>query len=1367
MTHTATEVSDEFGSRTATMVFTGDNQAYLQDEEGNDVQELPAITVRATEFATQKSMPSELPANSAFTYCTELQADGAKRVRFKNPVTVWVDNFLGFEVGSAVPVGYYDRDKAQWIPSDNGTVVRLLDTDNDGVIDALDATGDGSADDLNSNGSYDDEVAGLIDTDRYQPGSTFWKFKVSHFTPWDCNWPYGPPEDAVAPNGAAPTTAEDCEDDKCTQSNSYVSNKKRIFHEDIPIPGTGLTLHYTSGRVEGYGHTVIVPASGDTVPTSLESIIVKLTIAGRTFEEELPAEANRSVGFTWDGLDHLGNRMEGETTGTVRIGFVYGGVYYSSNNNFGQAFAQAGDEVTGIRARQEVTSWKKYQVTFKSALNTGFGNGWSLSNHHRLIQEDVLFKGNGATESVTARRLDMITTVAGTGNFGYSGDNGPATEAELKSPTGVAFDASGNMYISSTNHVVRKIAPPLLAKASEFSHGDYYVNETDHTAHTFSSSGYHLSTINLHTGKALTTFTYDDDNLLISIVDRFDNTITIDRDSAGNPTAINAPFGQRTELSVDIDGNLTEIQFEDGSSYGFGYTSDGLMTTMTDPRDLTSIHIFDENGRVIRTTDQENGTWTFERETYDDGSALSTVTSGENNATTHLDSDVSDGSYRSVTTYPGGDTRTYVLGNQNLDESVESCGMTTQTRYTIDAKSQRKIPATVSTSTPAGLMSEMTLEKTYEEDDDGFTETATTTIDRNGAATTVKTDYLTGTTTAVSPESRTVTSLFDLDTLLTTQTQVTGLNAIEYFYDDYGRPASVTSGSRTSTYTYNSRGNLNTVVDPLGLTTSYSYDLLDRVTRIENPDYTVTEFQYDEKGNMTMLTTPVPADHTFEYNGVNKVSSFITPQNSVTTYTYDTKRKLTNIGLPSGKTITNIYLHSRLSRTVTDEWTTDYAYGCMDLVSSITRGSEALFYSYDGTLLTSVSQSGSLNQDIELEYNNDFRPTAMTYAGGTENLDYDADGLLTSSGRFSISRNIGNGLPESVSDGTFSLTRSFNGYGETSGYNFSISGNNAFSLALTRNDGSRITHKTESIEGISSGTAYTYDDRGQLLTVTTDGTLVEEYRYDNNGNRTYEMNRLRDISGKTFSYSNEDHIITAGTAQYTFDLDDRLSSRTDGSETTEYAYSSTGELMQVTMPDGTVITYTNDPLGRRIARAVNGSVKERYLWFGLTTLLAVYDGSGTLYQRFIYADDRMPYAMKMNGSTYYLIYDQVGSLRLITDSAGNTVKRIDYDTFGNVISDSDDSLTIPFGFAGGLHDRDTTLVRFGHRDYMPEIGKWTAKDPILFAGGDTNLYGYVVNNPINMIDPEGLIGKFLFGQFVNRSVRSISNAYLDITLKVV
>ena len=84
------------------------------------------------------------------------------------------------------------------------------------------------------------------------------------------------------------------------------------------------------------------------------------------------------------------------------------------------------------------------------------------------------------------------------------------------------------------------------------------------------------------------------------------------------------------------------------------------------------------------------------------------------------------------------------------------------------------------------------------------------------------------------------------------------------------------------------------------------------------------------------------------------------------------------------------------------------------------------------------------------------------------------------------------------------------------------------------------------------------------------------------------------------------------------------------------------------------------------------------------------------------------------------------------------VKKIDYDSFGNIINDTDPAFEIPFGFAGGLHDRDTGLLRFGLRDYDPDIGRWTAKDPIGFTGGDTDLYGYCLNNPINRIDPFGL-----------------------------
>jgi RHS repeat-associated protein len=93
---------------------------------------------------------------------------------------------------------------------------------------------------------------------------------------------------------------------------------------------------------------------------------------------------------------------------------------------------------------------------------------------------------------------------------------------------------------------------------------------------------------------------------------------------------------------------------------------------------------------------------------------------------------------------------------------------------------------------------------------------------------------------------------------------------------------------------------------------------------------------------------------------------------------------------------------------------------------------------------------------------------------------------------------------------------------------------------------------------------------------------------------------------------------------------------------------------------------------------------------------------------------------------------------VVADASGGVVKRIDYDSFGNIINDTNPAFTVPFGFAGGLHDRDTKLVRFGYRDYGPDIGSWTAKDPVLFYGGDTNLYGYCLNDPINVIDPEGL-----------------------------
>ena len=301
-----------------------------------------------------------------------------------------------------------------------------------------------------------------------------------------------------------------------------------------------------------------------------------------------------------------------------------------------------------------------------------------------------------------------------------------------------------------------------------------------------------------------------------------------------------------------------------------------------------------------------------------------------------------------------------------------------------------------------------------------------------------------------------------------------------------------------------------------------------------------------------------------------------------------------------------------------------------------------------------------------------------------------------------------------------------------------MDGQGLTSWSLNRDNAGRITARTETIEGVTSNYSYTYDPMGRLLTVTKDGTLVEEYQYDSVGTRIYEMNVLRGIIERNMAYDEEDRLLTAGDATYQYDADGYLTKRAVGTEETTYNYSTRGELLSVKLSDGTSIEYLHDPLGRRIAKSVNGVITEKYLWQGLTRLLAVYDSSDNLVMRFLYADGRMPVAMEKGAAVYYLSYDQVGSLRVVADGSGNVVKRIDYDSFGNIITDTNASFEIPFGFAGGLHDRDTGLVRFGFRDYDPDTARWTAKDPIGFLGGGIDLYGYCLNDPLNWVDPWGL-----------------------------
>ncbi len=162
-------------------------------------------------------------------------------------------------------------------------------------------------------------------------------------------------------------------------------------------------------------------------------------------------------------------------------------------------------------------------------------------------------------------------------------------------------------------------------------------------------------------------------------------------------------------------------------------------------------------------------------------------------------------------------------------------------------------------------------------------------------------------------------------------------------------------------------------------------------------------------------------------------------------------------------------------------------------------------------------------------------------------------------------------------------------------------------------------------------------------------------------------------------------------------------------------------------------------MNRRVGKKMSGTLRQQFVYQNQLQIAAELDGTGVLVSRFVYASkSNVPDYMIKGAATYRIFSDNLGSPRLVVDvSSGAVAQRIDYDEFGVILADTNPGF-IPFGFAGGIMDLDTGLVRFGARDYDPETGRWVTKDPIGFAGGDTNLYSYSLQDPVNFIDSDGL-----------------------------
>jgi len=582
-----------------------------------------------------------------------------------------------------------------------------------------------------------------------------------------------------------------------------------------------------------------------------------------------------------------------------------------------------------------------------------------------------------------------------------------------------------------------------------------------------------------------------------------------------------------------------------------------------------------------------------------------------------------------------------------------------------------------------------------------------------------------------------------------------GFYPAAYTYDAQGRLLlSSINNERNSSYSYDFRGNLASSSDALGCVSSYGYDERGRLTSITYPNTHRTLFTYDANGNRKTLTTPTDAINNWDYNGVNKPTLWQSPLSTETLYSYDKKRRLVRIERPSGKTLTHTYTNGHKVETNTTERTYNFTYACGNKPLHVNTGEgESITYGYDGDLPTGIAQRGLVNQDINYTYNSDFLPNTVTYGGVSESMSYDANNRLVSKGSVTVEYNL---TSMTLNDNSFSKTLHVNPYGELQSVSDTIKGKKGYSQTIISRDlNGRILSMSERVGNRIYRHTYAYDTMGRLVTADTtsgipfmiffDGlpitglkdkeTRSQSYMYDANGNR---VSTTLNGTTTTRTHTLGDQLESIGDDLYAYDEDGQLSSKITDEGTTHYHYGTMGELRSVIQPDGTTIEYLHNANNQRVAKKVNGEITEKYLWQDLTTLLATYDKDNNLIERYYYANQRMPYKMTHYGVTYYLSYNHLGSLRAVSDSSGAIVREIDYDAYGQIVNDTNTSLQISFGFAGGLYDPDTKLTRFGYRDYQAETGKWTAKDPIGFNGGDTNLYGYVLGDPVNFVDPEGL-----------------------------
>ncbi len=350
---------------------------------------------------------------------------------------------------------------------------------------------------------------------------------------------------------------------------------------------------------------------------------------------------------------------------------------------------------------------------------------------------------------------------------------------------------------------------------------------------------------------------------------------------------------------------------------------------------------------------------------------------------------------------------------------------------------------------------------------------------------------------------------------------------------------------------------------------------------------------------------------------------------------------------------------------------------------------------------------------------------------GAQNVDYDYNirGWLTT---------VNEGTASSDPNDQFGMELRYNNATGTSQYNGNIAemtwvnkgGSNtaAQTYAYSYDHMSRLTGATYTGSGNQSVSGLSYDYNGNIQQLTRGNIDDLTYSYAAN-----QLVAVEDVVTGNSGFVNN----TTSAEEYVYDKNGNMTRDLNkGIKLINYNYLNLPEL--VVMDNGTNIAYTYDAAGMKLSKAVSGGKSTHYI-AGIHYEQEVGEGAPEL-EFLQHAEGRALY----DGSAFsyqYNLTDHLGNVRVTVDESGNAVQGDDYYPFGLTFNSSAVSPENLYKYNGVEQDPNTGIYETLFRGYDPALGRFMQIDPLADFMPGINPYNFGFNNPISMIDPEGLMGK--------------------------